>query len=169
MSLKGDDEFIVIHVDENSEVSDTTEYVQMKIIKNSSFEYDKKSSDESTEKNAMNLIEKVIDDVIDEIVTDITTKNIPIITKQPTKTNTESQTNITYSIHETNQEQDNVNLDAPEYENIIDEEEPCLYHYKPTKKYRYRNRHRNRNRKTPCNKRDCLGGFTRFIKYIFNL
>jgi len=169
MSLKGDDEFIVIHIDENSEISEianTKEYIQMNTIKTSVQENNQNVNEEQL---AIDMIEKVIDEVLDdvmeELAADIASKNIlPIITEQPTKINTESQTNITYSIHETDKEQDNISLDDQEYENMINEEEPCLYHYKPAKSFR----NRNRNRNIPSNKSDCLSGLKRFIKYILH-
>tara|TARA_A100001015_G_scaffold288662_1_gene359744 strand:- start:552 stop:1061 length:510 start_codon:yes stop_codon:yes gene_type:complete len=168
MSLIKDDEFIVIHIDENSKINDTvggprTEYIQLKTITKE----EQKLLDTPEEE----LVNRILDEIIQDVVEEFKKNDSNVITEQPRlQVNRESQTDVTYN----NEEQVNGNIkmsiqeleelkSTEEYnEAIRQEEEPCLQHYRP--------RRRNQYRKTKLlnNKSDCLAGLKRFIKYVFN-
>ena len=168
MSLIKDDEFIVIHIDENSKINDTvggprTEYIQLKTITKE----EQKLLDTPEEE----LVNRILDEIIQDVVEEFKKNDSNVITEQPRlQVNRESQTDVTYN----NEEQVNGNIkmsiqeleelkSTEEYnEAIRQEEEPCLQHYRP--------RRRNPYRKTKLsnNKSDCLAGLKRFIKYVFN-
>ena len=168
MSLIKDDEFVVIHIDENSQVNDSvgappTEYIQMKTFTPEEQELLNTPEEE--------LVNRILDEIIQDVVEQFKTDDKKIITEQPRlQINRESQTDLTYS----NVEQGNNNITMSineleerraqeEYDEIIREEvEPCLQHYRP----RRRNPHRRNN--IPNNKSDCLSALKRFVKYIFN-
>lgn len=165
MSLIKDDEFVVIHIDENCAINNicetlSTEYIQMKNFT-------------PVEQELMNtpeeeLIDTILDEIIQDVVEEFKKSDTNIITKQPKlQVNRESQTDLTYkddeqfgsnitmSIHEIQAQE--------EFEDVLlEEEEPCLRYYKPKRKNPYR------RKKLPNNKNDCLSGLKRFLKYIFN-
>tara|TARA_B100000161_G_scaffold258466_1_gene223451 strand:+ start:491 stop:1000 length:510 start_codon:yes stop_codon:yes gene_type:complete len=168
MSLIKDDEFVIIHIDENSEINELgkdtpTEYIQMKTL---SMEEQKLLNTPGEE-----LVNKILDEIIHDVVEEFKKNDSKVITEQPKlQINRESQTDVTYN----NEEQVNGNIKMSiqeleelkameEYnEAIREEEEPCLQHYRPKRKNRYR------RKKLPNNKSDCLAGLKRLIKYVFN-
>ncbi len=168
MSLIKDDEFVIIHIDENSEINELgkdtpTEYIQMKTL---SMEEQKLLNTPGEE-----LVNKILDEIIHDVVEEFKKNDSKVITEQPKlQINRESQTDVTYN----NEEQVNGNIKMSiqeleelkameEYnEAIREEEEPCLQHYRPKRKNRYR------RKKIPNNKSDCLAGLKRLIKYVFN-
>lgn len=169
MSLIDDNEFIIIHIDENNENPEVSEYIQMKEITSSSSsnssESDKENiiiNDSNFENVMTDLVNSVIDDVIEEVVNEIIDNTI---TKQPTMLTRESQTNISLSINEC-EDENRQTLENYDYKtsNYNEEEEPCLYYYKKN------NSNKNKRRyKRPRNKSDCFAGLKRFIRYIFNI
>lgn len=168
MSLIKDDEFVVIHIDENSQVNDTveappTEYIQMKTFTPEEQELLNTPEEE--------LVNRILDEIIQDVVEEFKKKETTVITEQPRlQINRESQTELTYN----NDEHVGGNITMSineiqerhaqeEYEEMIREEEDlCLQHYKPKRK----NPHRRTN--IPNNKNDCLSALKRFVKYIFN-
>lgn len=169
MSLIKDDEFVVIHIDENSQVNDSvgappTEYIQMKTFTPEEQELLNTPEEE--------LVNRILDEIIQDVVEKFKTDDKKIITEQPRLQITrESQTDLTYNNDE--QVGDNITLSINELEErraqeeygeiIREEEEPCLRHYRPKR----RNPYRRKN--MPNNKSDCLSGLKRFFKYILNL
>lgn len=168
MSLIKDDEFVVIHLDENSEVNDSvetlpTEYIEMKTFTQEEQELLNTPQEE--------LVNRILDEIIQDVVEKFRKNESAVITEQPRlKVKCKSQTDETYNSSvkrdgniklSINEEQD---FQAQEeYEAIIrEEEEPCLHHYKSKKR-----NHRKR-KKMPSNKNDCLSGLKRFLKYVFN-
>lgn len=165
MSLIKDDEFVVIHINENSEVNDTietspSEYIEMKTIT--------PEEQELLDTPEEELVNRILDEIIQDVVEKFKTEEEKIITEQPRlQINRESQTDLTYN----NDEQlgGNIKMNIQElqaqeeYENILLEEEPCLQHYRP------RRRNPHRRKRLINNKSDCLSGLKRFFKYIFNL
>ena len=162
MTLIDDNEFIIIHVDETNEPQRTEpcEYIQMKQL-NKPTEQDFFTA-EKFENIMGDLLDSVIEEVVDDIVNEIKAKTI---TEQPKRDSIESQTNISYSIQETDVDDVNMKI-LEEYDYNMKyppEEESCLHYYKPNKKYK------KRKYKRPKNDNDCLNGFKRFFRYIFNI
>lgn len=168
MSLIKDDEFIVIHIDENSEINETvggppTEYIQMKTIT--------KEEQQLLDTPEEELVNRILDEIIHDVVEEFKKNDSKIITEQPRlQINRESQTDVTYNNEE--QVDGNIKMSIQELEElkaleeyqeaIREEEEPCLQHYRPRRRNPYR------RKKLPNNKSDCLAGLKRFIKYVFN-
>ena len=190
MSLIKDDEFVIINIDENNEISDIngiipTEYIQMNTIKYNNEQYTEELSDKIIDQIIDETIDRVIDETIDGVIDDAITNvinninnNENQIIKNPIMKTSESQTDLSYSNYERKGDKIEINIkelntidhynktfseEEEEAEAEAEAEKACLQHYKLKRK---KKRHRKRN--VPKNENDCLSGFKRFIKYIFN-
>ena len=79
MSLIKDDEFIVIHIDENSEINETvggppTEYIQMKTIT--------KEEQQLLDTPEEELVNRILDEIIHDVVEEFKKNDSKIITEQ---------------------------------------------------------------------------------------